>query len=581
MTHKHDVNPNFLNTIPDEEFFGREKDLQNLYHLATEVKDGLTASLFLYGKRGVGKTEVLKRLYQKLYWNQEEVTPFYYSATESSLSATEFAKDYLIEFIKQYIGFRNRDHLLIPGETLSLPKLETFLRNLDDLWLIELVENYKECLSSKDYLNLIKNSLAAPHQTATIKNTCCFVIIDEFQRIGDLHADGNRLNILGLFQELLSSRRAPHLITGSSLAILDILNKEPFLGNLDFIELKGLSEEAAGQMLEGLAHRYKVRIGEERELKLAILEQLGRIPSYIRGIIKRAKYHKSTLDTEENFYNTYFQELLEGGIHFYWSSVLSRFLKNPSERKRAIEIILYCQGSKALPFERVSKRFFKDHLEAERSLDLLYRAGLVDIEGNLIKGVQDPVLQDYIRCRSKIELQGLALAQVRQELINELKRTKPKDKTEETGYILDLTVPIASDMELVATRVLEQVAESSNIDDDSLGQVRMALIEACLNAFEYSEGPDRKVNIRFILKDNKLTIKILNEGKGFDPSLLKEPKIEEKISSRYKRGWGIKLMKSLMDEVSFENVGGGTLLTMIKNLKKTGVKENEKAIGNE
>jgi len=55
MTHRHNVNPNFLNTIPDEEFFGREKDLQNLYHLAAEVKDGLTASLFLYGKRGVGK----------------------------------------------------------------------------------------------------------------------------------------------------------------------------------------------------------------------------------------------------------------------------------------------------------------------------------------------------------------------------------------------------------------------------------------------------------------------------------------------------------------------------------------------
>lgn len=581
MAHKPDANLNLLNALPDEEFFDREKDIEDLYHLAIEVKEGLTASLFLYGKRGVGKTETLKKLYRRLYWNQTEVIPFYYSLADDSLSAIEFARDYLIEFIKQHVGFKTRDNLLIAGETLSLSKLESLLRNLDDLWLIELVENYKEYLSSRDFPNLIKNSLTAPHQTATLKNTCCFVIIDDFQKIGDIYADGNKLNILSLFQEVISSRRAPHLITGSSLSILDILNKEPFLGNLDFIELKGLFEEAAIQMFEGLSHRYKVRIGEERALKTAIVDQLGRIPFYIRSIIKRAKYKRSALDTDENFYNTYLQELLEGSIHFYWSSVLSRFFRNPPERKRAIEIILYCQGAEGLHFERVSKRFFKDDPEAERSLDLLYRAGLIDIEGDLIRGVQDPVLQDYIRCRDNIELRGLSLVQVRQGFITERQKEIKRNKTDEKGYTLDLTIPIASDMELVATRVLEQLASVGNMDEDSLGQIRMALVEACLNAFEYSDGPDKKINIRFILEGDRLTINILNEGKGFDPSILNEPKIEEKISSRYKRGWGIKLMKSLMDEVSFENVTEGTLLTMVKKLKQTGAKENERAIGND
>ena len=55
-----------------------------------------------------------------------------------------------------------------------------------------------------------------------------------------------------------------------------------------------------------------------------------------------------------------------------------------------------------------------------------------------------------------------------------------------------------------------------------------------------------------------------DKGKGFDESKVKIPKIEEKIGSDYKRGWGLQLIKELMDTVEFESSSEGTTVTMTK-----------------
>jgi len=92
----------------------------------------------------------------------------------------------------------------------------------------------------------------------------------------------------------------------------------------------------------------------------------------------------------------------------------------------------------------------------------------------------------------------------------------------------------------------------------------MALIEACINAFEHSESKS-EVYIHFMIDDQNLTIKVIDKGKGFDESNVKIPKIESKINTdERKRGWGIMLIKELMDSVDFESDHTGTTLTMVK-----------------
>ena len=97
-----------------------------------------------------------------------------------------------------------------------------------------------------------------------------------------------------------------------------------------------------------------------------------------------------------------------------------------------------------------------------------------------------------------------------------------------------------------------------------MAEISMALIEACINAFEHSESKS-EVYIHFIIDDDNLMIKVIDKGIGFDASQVKIPKIESKINSdERKRGWGLMLIKELMDSVDFESSDSGTTLTMIK-----------------
>lgn len=127
-----------------------------------------------------------------------------------------------------------------------------------------------------------------------------------------------------------------------------------------------------------------------------------------------------------------------------------------------------------------------------------------------------------------------------------------------------LTVPIRHDMELAVSKVASSIAEAMGLGKDKVDEIKLALIEACLNAFEHSKSKEKKVHIKFKRTDDRLEIIIKDYGVGFDPSKIKEPKIEEKLKSPSKRGWGLKIMRSLMDSVVINSHKGGTIITMTK-----------------
>ena len=129
---------------------------------------------------------------------------------------------------------------------------------------------------------------------------------------------------------------------------------------------------------------------------------------------------------------------------------------------------------------------------------------------------------------------------------------------------VELKLPILKNMELVATQTADVVAKHMQLSEEKSGEISMALIEACINAFEHSESKS-EVYIHFLIDDKNLTIKVIDKGKGFDESNVKIPKIESKLNTdERKRGWGILLIKELMDSVDFESDHTGTTLTMVK-----------------
>ena len=129
---------------------------------------------------------------------------------------------------------------------------------------------------------------------------------------------------------------------------------------------------------------------------------------------------------------------------------------------------------------------------------------------------------------------------------------------------VELTLPIIPDLELAATKTAEVVAKHMNLDEEKSAEIGMALIEAIINAFEHSGSDSENVEIHFVIQGDTLVIKVTDKGKGFDPSKVKIPNIEEKLRSDKKRGWGLKLIQELMDTVEFESTPEGTTVTMTK-----------------
>ena len=127
----------------------------------------------------------------------------------------------------------------------------------------------------------------------------------------------------------------------------------------------------------------------------------------------------------------------------------------------------------------------------------------------------------------------------------------------------EIVVPMGDETELIAARAVEEIARRHSFNAKAINQIKTALVEACINASEHSLSPDRKIYQKFAFEDDKITITISNRGLRFAGKQATEINPDEG-----RRGWGLKLMRSLMDEVKFEQVDDGTRISMTKYLKQ-------------
>ena len=134
-----------------------------------------------------------------------------------------------------------------------------------------------------------------------------------------------------------------------------------------------------------------------------------------------------------------------------------------------------------------------------------------------------------------------------------------------------LALPMVPEMEIEASKTATAIAESIHMSPDRIDEVRMAVVEACINAFEHSRASDREVFVTFEVvgelgnKDpQKLRITVRDHGIGFSPDETPEPTIEAKLKAPRKRGWGLKIIRGLMDEVEIRSGEDGTTVVMSK-----------------
>ena len=109
-----------------------------------------------------------------------------------------------------------------------------------------------------------------------------------------------------------------------------------------------------------------------------------------------------------------------------------------------------------------------------------------------------------------------------------------------------------------------RMADGSEID------IEMALLEALANAVIHGNGDNSVKRVYVTCRcymNGEVSITVRDEGKGFDSSMVNNPTSLENVL--FTHGRGIYLMKTFMDEVSFEENGSVVRMRKRSNVAGT------------
>ncbi len=130
------------------------------------------------------------------------------------------------------------------------------------------------------------------------------------------------------------------------------------------------------------------------------------------------------------------------------------------------------------------------------------------------------------------------------------------------------TLEIESDPNklIIVEEFVNYFAKDLRIDDDKIPGIILAVTEATTNAIIHANKSDvnKLVKISAFIENNRLIIKIKDEGKGFDLSQIPDPTAPENLLKD--SGRGIYLMKVYMDELKYEVQPDGTETILIMYL---------------
>jgi anti-sigma regulatory factor (Ser/Thr protein kinase) len=133
----------------------------------------------------------------------------------------------------------------------------------------------------------------------------------------------------------------------------------------------------------------------------------------------------------------------------------------------------------------------------------------------------------------------------------------------------ELVFPMLPDQELEAGEHASALADEARMEPDRIDELRLAVQEAFINASEHSGASDGRVYMTLALYGAEgpelVQVTIRDTGVGFS-----EPAQRDTIQAREghprKRGWGLTLIRRLVDEVQIESGSHGTLVVMRKRI---------------
>lgn len=115
-------------------------------------------------------------------------------------------------------------------------------------------------------------------------------------------------------------------------------------------------------------------------------------------------------------------------------------------------------------------------------------------------------------------------------------------------------------------RFVESHAREAMLPPSDVEECKLAADEACTNVMKhaYECDAEQQIEVAVIVKKDRFTVRIRDEGLPFRSDLYCEPNIARALKQRRRGGLGVHIMRSLMDEVQYRKRGKVNEVHLIK-----------------
>ncbi|HEY8858607.1 MAG TPA: SpoIIE family protein phosphatase, partial [Gaiellales bacterium] len=143
----------------------------------------------------------------------------------------------------------------------------------------------------------------------------------------------------------------------------------------------------------------------------------------------------------------------------------------------------------------------------------------------------------------------------------------------EPETLLEFTLPSVEGNEREAIRRVGEAARPAGIEGERLERLKTAVAEATMNAMEHGNNYDADLQVEITVTRSAaaLVVRITDHGGGREIPETVAPDLEAKLEGKQSpRGWGLFLIKNMVDEVHAEGDGHRHTLELVTHLKGGG-----------
>lgn len=404
--------------VPAEVYTDRQEYLDSFYHAALEAMNRRTMSTVLLGQRRMGKTEIFKRVVNRLSFEQDHkdpqaVVPVFFTFPNEVISREDFALKYVENFIRWYAAFRLRTPELLRKPKYRKDLLEFLQQRLEISRGFDVALDLITAIERGGGVTLPEEqALHLPRTVSDWDDSTVVMFLDEVQ---NAHLPEYNFRVVGFMQEAVESPTCPHFATGSAMSMtMEILGTRSMYGRFWSKEIEAFTEYWGNELALRAARFYHVELPEV--MAPVVAERCGGNPYYITALIQQAANQREAIHDEETLNTLLAIDISSGFIWTELHNQVSRWIAKTNEYgiTKWILYLAALETEKRTNLERIQQELWRQdrqHVELETIKEVLVklsRGDLVDYKafGNWFGKINDPILEEFLKVWGRIEVVG-------------------------------------------------------------------------------------------------------------------------------------------------------------------------------